>query len=109
MSAGILLTKSYQNTVFITMKISCNIVCAGTVVTYLKDGFHIDIEIAGKIMSFSYICIIIFISNISFPVIVRTDMEINLKPLTRSNSFYIIELCCLYFHCDSLMCTAYVW
>ena len=34
--------------------------CAGTV---LKDGFHIDIEIAGKIMSYSYICII-FISNI---------------------------------------------
>ena len=31
--------------------------CAGTVVTYLKDGFHIDIEIAEKIMSFSYICI----------------------------------------------------
>ena len=37
--------------------------CAGTVVTSLKDGFHIDIEIAGKIMSYSYICII-FISNI---------------------------------------------
>ena len=37
--------------------------CAGTAVKSLKDGFHIDIEIAGKIMSYSYICII-FISNI---------------------------------------------
>lgn len=37
--------------------------CAGTVVTSLKDSFHIDIEIPGKIMSYSYICII-FISNI---------------------------------------------
>lgn len=45
------------------MKITCNILCAGTVVTSLKDGFHIDIEIAVKIMSYSDICII-FISNI---------------------------------------------
>jgi len=37
--------------------------CSGIVVTYLKDGFHIDIENAGKIMSFPYTCII-FISNI---------------------------------------------
>ena len=56
------------------------------VVTSLKDGFHIDIEMAGKIMSYSYICII-FISNIIvFQQFVRTDMEITLKPLTRSNS-----------------------
>ena len=64
-----------------------NCLCAGTVVTSLKDGFHIDIEIAGKIMSYSYTYMnYLYLHHYCFPAIVRTDMEITLKPLTCSNS-----------------------